>query len=95
MFVLFVEIPCGILVEILLVSVFVARDLGRSPGFENFKGEIELGYRTRDCHHCIDASRLEQPSAALVEPAPLDFGLGVVLAGLVSGRNGSASGRKG
>ena len=95
MFVLFVEIPCGVPVEILPVSVFVARDLGRSPGSENFKDEIELGYRTRHNHHSIDASRLEQRSAALVEPAPLDFGLGVVLAGLVSRRNGAASGLKG
>jgi hypothetical protein len=94
-FVLFVEIPRGVPVEILPVSVFVARHLGRPPGSENFKDEIELGYRTRHNHHSIDASRLEQRSAALVESAPLDFGLGLVLAGVVSGRDGLAREIKG
>jgi hypothetical protein len=94
-FILFVEIPRGVPVEILPVSLFVARDLGRSPRSANFKNEIELGYRTRHNHYSIDASRLEQRSTALVEPASVDFGLGVVLADVVSGRDGVASEIKG
>jgi hypothetical protein len=90
-FVLFVEIPCRVSIEVLPVSVFVARNLGRSPGAANFKDQIELGYRTRHNHHSIDASRLEQGRSALVEPVPLDSRLGVVLAGVVSGRGGLAS----
>jgi hypothetical protein len=89
-FILFVEIPRGVPVEILPVSVFVARDLGSPSGFTNFQDEVELGYRTRHNHHSIDASRLEQRSAALVEPAPVDSELGVVLASVVSGRDGLA-----
>ena len=93
--ILFVEIPRGVPVEILLVSFFVTRDLGSPSGFTNFQDEVELGYPTRHNHHSIDASRLEQRSAALVESAPVDSGLGVVLAGVVSGRDRPASGLKG
>ena len=89
-FILFVEIPRGVPVEILLVSFFVTRDLGSPSGFTNFQDEVELGYPTRHNHHSIDASRLEQRSAALVESAPVDSGLGVVLASVVSGRDGLA-----
>src|SRR5712692_433869 len=37
LFILFVEIPRGVPVEILPVSLFVARDLGRSSRFANFQ----------------------------------------------------------
>jgi hypothetical protein len=72
MFILFVEIPRGVSVEILPVSILIACDLGRSPRFANFKDEIELGYRASHSHHSIDASQLEQRGTALVEPAPVD-----------------------
>jgi hypothetical protein len=94
-FVLFVEIPCRVPVEVLPASVFGARDLGSSPGFAHFKDEVELGHSTGNNHHSIDASGLEQWSSSLVGTATVDSGLGVVLAGVVSGLNGAASGLNG
>jgi len=91
MFVLFVEIPRRIPVEILPSSLFVARDLGSSPRFANFQDEAELGHSTSNNHHSIDASGLEQRSSSLVGTATVDFGLGFVLAGVVFGRDGVAS----
>jgi hypothetical protein len=94
-FVLFVEIPCRVPLEVLPTSLFGARDLGSSPGFANFQNEVELGHSTGNNHHSIDASGLEQRSSPLVGTATVDFGLGFVLASVVSGRNGTASGLKG
>ncbi|SRR6266436_3644599 len=76
-------------------SLFGTRDLGSSPGFADFKDEVELGHSAGNHHHSIDASGLEQRSSSLVGTAPLDAGLGVVLASVVSGRDGKASGLKG
>jgi hypothetical protein len=70
----------------LLAPVFVASNLGSSSGFANFEDEVELGRRTGNNHHSIDASRLEQRSSALVVTAPVDSELDPDLAGLVSGR---------
>ena len=95
MFVLFVEIPCRVPVEVLLTSLFGARDLGRSPGFANFKDEVELGHSAGNNHHSIDASGLEQRRSSLVGTASVDSGLGFVLASVVSGRDGTASEQKG
>ena len=95
MFVLFVEIPCRVPIEVLPTSLFGARDLGSLPGFANFTDEVELGHSAGNNHHSIDASGLEQRSSSLVGTATVDSGLGVVLAGVVSGRNGTASGLKG
>ena len=95
MFVLFVEIPCRIPIEVLPASLFGARDLGSSPWIANFKDEAELGHSTGNNHHGTDGSGLEQRSSSLVDTATVDSGLGVVLAGVVSGRNGTASGLKG
>ena len=92
MFVLFVEIPCRVPVQVLPTSLFGARDLGGSPGFANFKHEAELGHSTGNNHHSINASGLEQRSSSLVGTATVDSGLGFVLASVVSGRNGAASG---
>jgi hypothetical protein len=85
LFVLFDKIPRRISVAVLPASVFSARDLGSPSGFANFKDEIELGHSTGNNHYCIDASRLERRSAALVGNATVDFELGPDLAGLVSG----------
>jgi hypothetical protein len=90
-FVLFVEIPCRVPIEVLPTSLFGARDLGSSPGFANFKNEAELGHSTGNNHHGIEGSGLEQRSSSLVGTATVDSGLGVVLAGVVSGRNGTES----
>ena len=92
MFVLFVEIPCRVSIEVLPASLFGARDLGSSSGFANFQDEVELGHRTGNNGHSIDASGLEQRSPSLVGTATVDSGLGFVLASVVSGRNGAASG---
>jgi hypothetical protein len=94
-FVLFVEIPCRVPIEVLPASLFVARDLGSSSRFANFQDEVELGHRTGNNRHSIDASGLEQRSPSLVGTATVDSGLGFVLASVVSGRNGTASGLKG
>jgi hypothetical protein len=94
-FVLFVEIPCRVPIEVLPASLFGARDLGSSPGFANFKDEIELGHSTGNNRHRIDASGLEQRSSSLVGTAPVDSGLGVVLASVVSGCDGVAGEIKG
>jgi len=94
-FVLFVEIPCRVPIEVLPTSLFGARDLGSSPGFANFKDEVELGHNAGNNHHSIDASGLEQRRSSLVGTASVDSGLGFVLASVVSGRNGTASGLKG
>jgi hypothetical protein len=90
-FVLFVEIPCRVPVEILPGALFVARDLGSSPGFANFTDEVEPGYGAGNNHHRFDASGLERRSSSMVGTAPVDSGLGFVLAGVVSGRNGVAN----
>jgi hypothetical protein len=94
-FVLFVEIPYRIPIEVLPASLFGARDLGSSPWFANFKDEAGLGDSTGNNHHGIDGSGLEQRSSSLVGTATMDSGLGVVLAGVVSGRNGTTSRFKG
>jgi len=94
-FVLFVEIPCRVPIEVLPTSLFGARDLGSSPGFANFKDEVELGHSVGNNHDSIDAFGLEQRRSSLVGAASVDSGLGVVLAGVVSGHNGAASGLKG
>jgi len=86
-FVLFVEIPCRVPIEVLPTSLFGARDLGSSPGFANFQDEVELGHSTGNNHHSIDASGLEQRGAALVGTAAVDSELDPDLAGLVSGRD--------
>ena len=91
MFVLLDEIPGGVSVQVLPASVFVARDLGSCPGLATFQNEAELSNRSGPGRHDDDASRVEQRRSALVEPAPVDSELGVVLAGLVSGRDGTAS----
>jgi hypothetical protein len=70
--ILFVEIPRGVPVEILPVSLSVARDLGRSSRIANFQDEVEFGTRAGCGHHADDASLLEQRRSALVEPAPVD-----------------------
>jgi hypothetical protein len=90
-FVLLVEIPCRVPIEVLPASLFAARNLGTSPGFANFKDQAELGHSTGNNHHGIDGSGLEQRSSSLVGAATVDSGLGVVLAGVVSGRNGTES----
>jgi hypothetical protein len=94
-FVLFVQIPCRVPVEVLPASLFGARDLGSSPGRANFKDEAELGHSTGNNHHGIDGSGLEQRSSSLVGTATVDSGLGVVLDGVVSARNGTESELKG
>jgi hypothetical protein len=94
-FVLFVEIPCRVPIQVLPTSLFGARDLGSSPGFANFQYEVELGHSTGNNHHRIDASGLERRSSSVVGTATVDFGLGFVLAGVVFGRDGTASGIKG
>jgi hypothetical protein len=94
-FVLFVEIPCRVLIEVLPAALFGARDLGSSPGFANFKDEVELGHGAGNNHHSIDVSWLEQRRSSLVGTASVDSGLGFVLASVVSGRNGAASELKG
>jgi hypothetical protein len=94
-FVLFVEIPCRVSIEVLPASLFAARDLGSSSGFANFQDEVELGHRTGNNRHSIDASGLEQRSPSLVGTTTVDSGLGFVLASVVSGRNGTASELKG
>ena len=71
------------------VSLLVARDLGRLPGLANFQDEAELGTRAGCGHHRDDAARVEQRRSAV------DSGLGVVLASVVSGRDGKASWLKG
>src|SRR5271170_8144808 len=86
-FVLFVEIPCRVPIEVLPTSVFGARGLGSPPGFANFKDEAELGHSTGNNHHGAYGSGLEQRSSSRVGTAAVDSGLGVVLAGVVSGRN--------
>jgi hypothetical protein len=88
-FVLFVEIPCRVPIEVLLTSLFGARDLGSSPGLANFKDEVELGHSAGNNRHSIDASGLEQRRSSLVGAASVDSGLGFVLAGVVSGRHGN------
>jgi hypothetical protein len=93
-FILFVEIPCRVPVEVLPTSLFGARDLGSSPGFANFKDEAELGHSAGNSHHSIDASGLEQRRSSLVGTAKVDSGLGFVFASVVSGRNGTTSGLK-
>jgi hypothetical protein len=92
---LFVEIPCRVPIEVLPTSLFGARDLGSSPGFANFQDEVELGHSIGNNHQNLDASWLEQRSPSLVGTATVDSELGVVLASVVSGRNGKASGLKG
>jgi hypothetical protein len=72
----------------LLAPVFVASDLGSSSGSANFEDEVELGHRTGNNHHRIDASRLEPRSSALVVTAAVDSELDPDLAGLVCGREG-------
>jgi hypothetical protein len=94
-FILFVEIPCRVPIEVLPTSLFGARDLGSSPGFANFQDEVELGHSTGNNRHSIDASGLEQRSPSLVGTATVDSGLGFVLASVVSGCNGAASELKG
>jgi len=94
-FVLFVEIPRRVSIEVLPASLFAARDLGSSSGFANFQNEVELGHRTGNNRHSIDASGLEQRSPSLVGTATVDSGLGFVLASVVSGCNGAASELKG
>jgi hypothetical protein len=94
-FVLFVQIPSRVPIEVLPASVFGARDLGSSPGFANFNDEGELGHNSGHNRHGTDASGLEQRSSSLVGTATVDSELGVVLAGVVSGRNGTESGLKG
>jgi hypothetical protein len=94
-FVLFVESPCRVPIEVLPTSLFGTCDLGRSPRFANFQDEVELRHSTGNNHHRIDASGLEQRSPSLVGTAPVDSGLGFVLAGVVSGRDGVASAIKG
>jgi hypothetical protein len=79
----------------LLAFVFVARYLGSSPGFANFKDEVELGHSAGHNHHSVDASGMEQRNPSLVGTATVDSELGVVLASLVSGRNGTKSELKG
>jgi hypothetical protein len=91
MFVLLDEIPSGVAVQVLPASLSVARDLGSCPGFATFQDEAELSNRSGSGRHGDDASRVEQRRSALVEPAPVDSELGFVLAGLVSGRDGTAS----
>ena len=95
MFVLFVEIPRRVSIEVLPASLFAARDLGSSSGFANFQNEVELGHRIGNNRHSIDASGLEQRSPSLVGTATVDSGLGFVLASVVSGCNGAASELKG
>jgi hypothetical protein len=85
MFVLLVEIPRGVLVEVLSASLLVAGDLGSSSRVATFQAEAEFGNRPGSERHVDDASRMEQRRPALVEPAPMDSELGVVLAGLVFG----------
>jgi hypothetical protein len=94
-FVLFVEIPCRVPIEVLPASLFGARVLGSSRGFANFKDEAELGHSTGNNHHGAYGSGLEQRSSSLVGTATVDSGLGVVLAGVVSGRNRTESEIKG
>jgi hypothetical protein len=86
-FVLFVEIPCRVPVEVLPTSLLGTRDLGSSSRFAKFKAEVELGHRTGNDHHRIDASGLEQRSSSLVGATALDSGLDFVLAVMVSGRD--------
>jgi hypothetical protein len=88
---LFVEIPCRVPIEVLPASLFGARDLGSSPGFANFEAKAELGHGTGNNHHGVDGCGPEQRSSSLVGTAAVDSGLGVVLAGVVSGRNGAKS----
>ena len=95
MFVLFVEIPCRVSIEVLPASLFAARDLGSSSGFANFQNEVDMGGRTGNNRHSIDASGVEQRSPSLVGTVTLDSGLGFVLAGMVSGRHGVAGEIKG
>ena len=90
MFVLLDEIPSGVSLKVLPASLFVARDLGSCPGFASLQVEVELSNRSGSGRHGDDASRVEQRRSALVEPAPVDSELGVVFAGLVSGRDGAA-----
>jgi hypothetical protein len=90
-FVLFVEIPCRVPIEVLPVSLFGARNLGTSPGFANCTHEAELGHSTGNRHHGINGSGLEQRSSSLVGTATVESGMGVVLAGVVSRRNGTES----
>jgi hypothetical protein len=94
-FVLFVEIPCRIPIEVLPASLFGARDLGSSPWFANLKDEAGLGHSAGNNHHSFDASGLEQGRSSLVGTASVDSGLGFVLASVVSGRDGTASEQKG
>jgi hypothetical protein len=54
--------------------------------FGNFQDEVELGPSTGSNRQSIDASGLEQRSSSLVGTATVDSGLGVALAGVVSGR---------
>jgi hypothetical protein len=86
-FILFVEIPCRVPLEVLPAALFVARDLGSSSGFANFQNEVALGHSTGNNRHSIDASRLEQRSPSVVGTATVDSGLDPDLAGLVSGRD--------
>jgi hypothetical protein len=76
-------------------SLFVACDPGRSPRFANFQNEVALDYGTGNNHYRIDASGLERRSPSLVGAAPVDSGLGIVLASVVSGRDGLAREIKG
>jgi hypothetical protein len=92
LFVLLVEIPCRVPIEVLPTSFFGARNLGSAPGFANFKDEVELVHGASNNHHGTDASGLEQRRSPLVGTASVDSGLGLVLASVVSGRNGTASG---
>jgi hypothetical protein len=90
-FVLFVEIPSRVSIEVLPASLFAACDLGSSPGFASFQDEVELGRRTGNNRHSIDASGLEQRSSSLVGTVTVDSKLGIVLAGVVSARDRMAS----
>jgi hypothetical protein len=83
-FILSGEIPSGISVEVLLASVFVACDLGGAPRFAGYSDRTDFSNRSSAGGNGFDDPRLDQNR-------PLDSQFVVELAGVVSGRDRTAS----
>jgi hypothetical protein len=58
--VLFCEIPRGISVKVLPVSLSVARDLGSSSRFANYPDQTEISNRSGGSRNGFDDSHMEQ-----------------------------------
>ena len=83
-FVLFGQVPLGISVQVLPAPLFAPCDLGSSPRFTNRSDQIEFSNPSSGGRNRIDNSHMEQQRS-------VDSQLGVELAGVVSGRDGTAT----